>query len=335
MNLEEVIAASSCFKRRVDEFETEDVELRENVKRPRLSESDVEEDCYITKSLLFTVKQDLTLKKFAQVYNHDWAKVAAEVGRSATECERRWKMKYSKKRGCWSEKEDRLLTRLVREIDAKNWGDIALNVEGRSAKQCRERWCFILDPSIKKSEWTAEEDQILLSMQEQEGNKWAKIATLIPGRTENSVKTRFKSLERLKKRSWTEEEDQKLVMLQQTFGCRWDKISEYMEKRTKNAARLRFKYLKCNPSLMQKHLDSVMAPREDNYEIREQCLDQEENQFPLASTFGDIQVLVSLVQEREKERQNINLMNEITHQANSLSELNQQLLLGLLQQMNG
>jgi hypothetical protein len=32
----------------------------------------------------------------------------------------------------------------------------------RTGKQCRERWHNHLDPSIKKSTWTREEDKILI-----------------------------------------------------------------------------------------------------------------------------------------------------------------------------
>jgi len=32
----------------------------------------------------------------------------------------------------------------------------------RHGKQCRERWNNHLDPSLKKSEWSTEEDVILL-----------------------------------------------------------------------------------------------------------------------------------------------------------------------------
>ena len=38
-------------------------------------------------------------------------------------------------------------------------------LKGRSGKQCRERWHNQLDPSIKKEQWTEEEDRILLQVQ--------------------------------------------------------------------------------------------------------------------------------------------------------------------------
>lgn len=36
---------------------------------------------------------------------------------------------------------------------------------GRMGKQCRERWFNHLDPSVKKTEWTPREDEILFNAQ--------------------------------------------------------------------------------------------------------------------------------------------------------------------------
>jgi hypothetical protein len=68
-----------------------------------------------------------------------------------------------------------------------------MEIAGRSSKQCRERWYNILNPSIKKGSWTAEEDKIIFSMYHEIGTQWTKIAEYLPGRTENSIKNRFYS----------------------------------------------------------------------------------------------------------------------------------------------
>ena len=47
-------------------------------------------------------------------------------------------------------------------------------------KQCRERWYFNLDPSIKRARG---QGGILLAKQAESGNKWAFISSMIEGRT--------------------------------------------------------------------------------------------------------------------------------------------------------
>lgn len=73
------------------------------------------------------------------------------------------------------------------------WCVVAENLPGRVGKQCRERWMNHLDPSVKKCKWSDEEDETMIRMQQQFGNRWSEIAKSLPGRSENAVKNRWNS----------------------------------------------------------------------------------------------------------------------------------------------
>ena len=57
----------------------------------------------------------------------------------------------------WTPSEDTTLKRLVLERGAKKWSKIAVELPGRSGKQCRERWHNQVDPAISTEDWSEEE----------------------------------------------------------------------------------------------------------------------------------------------------------------------------------
>jgi hypothetical protein len=91
----------------------------------------------------------------------------------------------------WQESEDELLLDTIWRYGAENWKQIANEVPGRTAKQCRERWIEQLDPILKHDDWTEEEDQLLIEQHQLLGNKWAEIAQNFPNRTDNQIKNRW------------------------------------------------------------------------------------------------------------------------------------------------
>ncbi|XP_038680871.1 LOW QUALITY PROTEIN: transcription factor DUO1 [Tripterygium wilfordii] len=99
------------------------------------------------------------------------------------------------RKGPWKAEEDEVLINHVKKYGPRDWSSIrSKGLLQRTGKSCRLRWVNKLRPNLKNGcKFSTEEERVVIELQAQFGNKWAKIATYLPGRTDNDVKNFWSS----------------------------------------------------------------------------------------------------------------------------------------------
>lgn len=97
------------------------------------------------------------------------------------------------KGGVWTNIEDEVLKAAVSKYGLNQWARVSSLLARKTPKQCKARWQEWLDPSIKKVEFTKEEDEKLLHLAKLMPTQWRTIAPLV-GRTANQCIERYQKL---------------------------------------------------------------------------------------------------------------------------------------------
>ncbi|XP_015958481.1 transcription factor MYB33 isoform X1 [Arachis duranensis] len=105
------------------------------------------------------------------------------------------------KKGPWTSAEDAILVDYVKKNGEGNWNAVQRHSGlARCGKSCRLRWANHLRPDLRKGAFTEEEERRIIELHAKMGNKWARMAAELPGRTDNEIKnywnTRIKRMQR-------------------------------------------------------------------------------------------------------------------------------------------
>ncbi|WOK95160.1 hypothetical protein Cni_G03867 [Canna indica] len=93
------------------------------------------------------------------------------------------------KKGSWSAEEDDKLISFILKNGNCCWRTVP-KLAGlmRCGKSCRLRWTNYLRPDLKRGLLSPAEEQLVIDLHARLGNRWSKIASMLPGRTDNEIK---------------------------------------------------------------------------------------------------------------------------------------------------
>lgn len=105
-------------------------------------------------------------------------------------------MKRNNKMKCtprilFKKEEDERIIQLVKIFGTNNWPVVAQFMNGRSSKQCRDRYSNYLMPGFFQGEWTENEDELLIKLYKEIGPKWSQMKKSFPNRSANNIKNRW------------------------------------------------------------------------------------------------------------------------------------------------
>lgn len=108
--------------------------------------------------------------------------------------------KKKKTKAKFTPEEDSLLISLVQKYGDSGWGAISQHMGNKTSRQCRERWQNYLNPTLSATEWTCDDDKLLIEKQKELGPRWNTIARFFGDRSGNNVRNRWLMITRKEKK---------------------------------------------------------------------------------------------------------------------------------------
>eukprot|EP00981_Chlorochromonas_danica_P003077 scaffold610_cov169-Ochromonas_danica.AAC.13 len=193
----------------------------------------------------WTAEEDMLLRKgIKEIGEKKWMEIARRYlpHKTSNDIFKRWtnSLRPDIKTGAWSAEEDAKLVELVKHYGESSWVKIARQLDGRKAAGCCGRWRDYLDPTVDRSEWKTEEDEIIKKVileyvdQNHAGLDWQSLLHFLPTkRCGFALRNRYQYLKKqlfpVKKAQWTKENEAKLLEIVKQHGTRnWNLIASYL-----------------------------------------------------------------------------------------------------------